>query len=58
MRERLFDVGCGLMIMAGSIVFLNGGRQHPATDPRRLAVVSTHVGHSASGEVESMDNDG
>jgi len=34
MRERLFDIVCGLMIMAGSVLFLNGGRQHPATDPR------------------------
>jgi hypothetical protein len=34
MRERIFDVLCGLMIVAGSVLFLNGGRQHPATDPR------------------------
>lgn len=34
MRERLFDIICGVLIIIGSVVFLNGGRQHPATDSR------------------------
>ena len=34
MRERLFDIFCGLLILGGSVLFLNGGQQHPATDAR------------------------
>ena len=34
MRERIFDIFCGLLIIIGSVAFLNGGRQHPATDSR------------------------
>ena len=29
MRDRVLNVACGLLILAGSLVFLNGGRQHP-----------------------------
>ena len=34
MRDRLFDIFCALLIITGSLLFLNGGRQHPATDAR------------------------
>ena len=34
MRDRLFDIFCGVLLIGGSLLFLNGGRQHPATDSR------------------------
>lgn len=56
MRERLFDVVCGLMIMAGSVLFLNGGRQHPATDPR-LGPIGSESYFRAFAEVIKADHD-